>query len=127
MAKKSEANRWGVFALEVIGAVIFLWLAFAVLNGNAYENSAWSGATTWLPLLYPAAIIGAIGLFLVSFSNIWGYDKLLTKNGVPVAMCLSMLTGFVTLALTIGNQGYAIVALIAFVLSFVGSAVQHAR
>jgi hypothetical protein len=36
MAKQFKANKWGVFALEFIGAVIFLWLVFAVLNGNAY-------------------------------------------------------------------------------------------
>ncbi len=127
MAKQFKANKWGVFALEFIGAVIFLWLVFAVLNGNAYENSAWSGAGLWLPLLYTAAIVSAIALFFVSFTSVWKYGEIATKTGVPMSMMVSLIAGFTTLALTVGSTTYMIAALVAFIISFVGTEFQHAE
>lgn len=127
MAKQSKTNKWGVFALEIIGAIIFLWLVFAVLNGNAYENSMWSGAGLWLPLLYPAALLSAIGLFFISFSAVWKYGEVATKSGVPVSMLLSAIAGFTTLALTVGSTVYMVAALVAFIISFVGTEFQHAE
>jgi hypothetical protein len=127
MAKQYKANKWGVFALEFIGAVIFLWLVFAVLNGNAYENTAWSGAGLWLPLIYPAALISAMALFFVSFSNVWRFGEVATKSGVPVSMVISVIAGFTTLVLTVGSLVYMITALAAFVIAFVGTLFQHAE
>jgi hypothetical protein len=129
MAKEFRANKLAVFALEIVASIIFLWLAFGVLNGSAYLYNGWLGgsANVWLPLLYIGAVLGSIMLLISSFSNLITFEKIGTSLGARISMLTTVFTAFALLALTYGNSTYFWSTIIAFVLAFIGSGFQTAE
>ncbi|MCL4383745.1 hypothetical protein M1278_03880 [Candidatus Marsarchaeota archaeon] len=119
MAKK---NKNAVFILEFLGSLVFLWLAFTSTGG--FLNSQWNNGagSLWLPVLYAGAVIGAVGLFLVSFSHLIGINHEMVSHG---AMSMTLVAGGSLVALTYGSLSLFIPALIGFVIAFIGSGLSY--
>lgn len=119
MAKSKGGNNIAAFVLELIGSLIFLAIAFGVVHGQ-FMNSGWSAANLWLPLLYAAAAIGSISLFILSFANVMGRAAMAAYG----AMCATIGTSFALIALTYGNTWF-IATLVGFVISFIGASITY--
>ncbi len=115
MAGKSHTNP-SAFALEIIGSLIYLYLVYVVsVGGYGIGNPVLSGAgTVWLPILYSMAVIGAVMLFLASFTNLAEGEHLR-----KVAFAPAVLTGFALVAFTAGSN-WIWAAIVAFVISVIG-------
>lgn len=115
MAGKSHTNP-GAFALEMIGSLIYLYLVYAVsASGYGMGNPVLSGnGMVWLPILYSIAVIGAVMLFLVSFTNLIEAEHLRKAAFAP-----TVLTGFALVAFTAGSN-WIWAVIVAFVLSVIG-------
>lgn len=116
-----EGHMRNVFALQFIGSLIFLIIVFtATAFGGSYPLAQWGGAA-WKPVLYLIAAVGSIALFLLSFANLMEIKKSLAVG----VMVISVITGISLVGLTYGNSSYYLVAILGFVLSFIGSAMAH--
>jgi hypothetical protein len=119
MAKGKAGNNIAAFVLELIGSLVFLAVTFGVVNGQ-FMYGSWSAANLWLPLLYSAAAIGSIGLFILSFANVLGK----ASTAAYGAMCAAIGTSFALIALTYGSTWF-VATLIGFVISFIGAALTY--
>ena len=120
MAKKTNKS---VFVLEFIGSIIFIWLAFT--SGGAFANAAWvSGmASLWQPLLFAAAVVSSIALFLISFAHLTGIEHEMMSNG---AVLMTLVAGGSLVALYSGSA-YLVIAVVGLIIAFVGSGLNYAK
>jgi hypothetical protein len=80
--KMAKSNvKYGVFALELVAALIFLAVAFTWAP-NATTSTF---AQVWQPLLYGAAVIGSI---------VTGFALVILTYGTPLPM-IAALIGFI--------------------------------
>ncbi len=124
MARSKTNTSYGAFGLEFIGSLIFLATAAYLISTHAAGYGSWLGSWTtgaasfWLPLIYPAALLGSIALFLMSFGTLSGW-------GGKMAGMKSKLVWFTAAALlllTAGNSWmYAVI--LGFILAILGGAV----
>ena len=123
MASKSHTNP-AAFGLEIIGSLIYLVVVYVVSSeGYGVGNPVLSGAgALWLPILYSAAVMGSILLFLASFTNLFGGGVGMRK----VAFAPAWLAGFALVAFTAGT-GWFWVTVLGFVLSILGVAVSGTK
>ncbi len=118
MSKKGKGMAFGAFGLEFIGGIIFLVTAF-LYAGTGYGASSWTAgvASIWLPFIYPAAILSSIAVFLVSFANLGGWEKMASK----AAYKLAWVAGATLIVLTVGSSVMWL-PIIGFILTFLGAA-----
>ncbi|HUC38545.1 MAG TPA: hypothetical protein VL944_00245 [Candidatus Acidoferrum sp.] len=124
MARSRTGSAQGAFALEFLGGLFFLITAAVLINMGATGFSgalgAWNAgiASFWLPLIFPAAILGSITVFLLSFAN-------LTSWGGRAAGMTGKLTWFAAASLLLMTVGTAWMwlVIVGFVFSIIGSAV----
>lgn len=116
MAKSNV--KYGVFALELVAALIFLAVAFTWAP-NATTSTF---AQVWQPLLYGAAVIGSIALFIISFGTLAAKTE---TTFAHVGSCAVIVTGFALVILTYGTPLPMIAALIGFIVGFAGSGMAH--
>ena len=117
MSKKTNP---GVFALEFVGSLFYLFLVYLMGLNKMPISVVFSGTGSfWLPVFVGVSILAAIALFVFSFTYL-GEPKILagerTKN---MGLQLAMVLGITFFALTIGTQ-YFFVALIGFILALIG-------
>ncbi len=110
--------KYGVFALELVAALIFLAVAFTW--APTALTSAF--AQVWQPLLYGAAIIGSIGLFIISFGTLAAKSE---TTFAHAGTCAVIATAFSLVILTYGTMLPMIAALIGFIVGFAGSGMAH--
>ena len=124
MEKASRSGSIGpknAFILQFIGSIIFLLAVFTAM-GYDYPSSLW-GSSVWQPAFYAVAVIGALFLFVISFSNV----LTLKKHWVDASLAAALLTGISLVALTYGNATYLFVGLLGFSLSFIGASIVHSN
>ncbi len=116
---KSKGLSYVAFGLEFIGGVLFL-IAAGVFIGPAYPASigGWNAttATLWLPVIYPAAILASLALFLLSFGNLVdGWEA-------KVSWAINRLAWVAAASLIVLTAGSTAIWLpiLAFILSFMG-------
>lgn len=113
-ATSKSSNKTAAFVLEFLGSLIYLILVFG--TGNALAQ----GGGVWLPVLWGMAVISAISLFFLSFTNLTGMENW-------GAMKFSFMGGFALIALVGTSPGLGTAstlywaAVLGFVLSFLGS------
>ena len=119
MIKKTNNS---VFILEFIGSLIFLWLAFA--SKGLFVTSSWAGnAILWEPLLFAAAIISSIALFLISFAHLVGVQHEMMANG---AVLMTLVAGGSLVALYYPSP-YFLLVIVGFIIAFIGSGLNFAK
>ncbi len=120
---KQPVNRinWGVFALEFVGSLFYLWVLFATTNGNSFANITWNSANIWLPVFYAAAVVSSIALILSSFGNLWKVARSVVFVRASYASLASVIGGFALFALSAGDPVSFVYVIIGFVLSYTGS------
>ncbi len=113
----------GAFTLEFLGSIFFLVTITLLIQGGANGFSrllaGWSAtsATFWLPIVYPAAILASIALFLISLTNLVGWGGMTSK----MAMNLTWLAAGTLILMTAGTV-WVWVVLFGFLLAIIGSA-----
>ncbi len=115
--KQGNTPKWLAFGLTFIGSLAFLIIAF---SGGV---SLLTGATgIWQPLLYAAAVLGSLTLFLMNFGNMGN-----TPVFMNAMMRATLFTTFALVALTAtaGNQALFLATIISFILCFVGSGIAY--
>ena len=120
MAKTNNNVRYGIFVLELIASLIFLGLTFT-LSGKIMGASM---ASIWEPLLYGAAVLGSIILFLVSFGTLAVKSE---KTFAYAASCAVLATSFALVIFYYGMALQFVVALIGFIIGIVGAGMAHAE
>ncbi len=121
MASKSHTHtNPAAFGLEMLGSLIYLVVVYLVSSGGyGVGNPVLSGqGALWLPILYSAAVIGSILLFLVSFTNLFNGGIGMRK----VAFAPAWMAGFALVAFTAGTS-WLWVTILGFVLAVLGVAV----
>ena len=117
--RDNEAHILRVFGLGFLGSLAYL-LIVALSSGGSYQFAAWAGAS-WNVVAYLVAAVGAIALFLLSFTNLFG----IREETVVLSLFITVLVGVSLVALTFGNHPMLLVVLIGFVLSFTSGGVAH--
>ncbi|MGC8675913.1 MAG: hypothetical protein ACP5T3_00135 [Candidatus Micrarchaeia archaeon] len=116
MAKQTQ--NWGAFVLEFLGSLAYLYVAFAsgllALSSGVFGGSA----SLWLPFFLGAAAIGSIALFFISFGNLLNWNSKSLARG---AMCATVAAGFALTVLVWTSTSYLAVAVVGFILAFIGS------
>ncbi len=130
MQKKERKHlKLNAFIPEFLAGIIFLVVTFFYvqenlgLTGNALTlaGSVYTFAGIWTPLLYGAAVVGSITLFLLSFAS-------LTTKGLKISsvlMCVVLMTGFSLIILTAGASspiGYTF-SILGLIVGIIGAAV----
>ncbi len=120
MAKSNKNLNVGVFALELVGSLFFLYLVYLMAANLMPISIVFNGTGAfWLPVFVGVSILASIALFIFSFSYL-GEPKIRagirTKN---LGLSLAVVAGITFFALTIGTP-YFFVALGGFVLSVIG-------
>jgi hypothetical protein len=120
MAKKTNKS---VFILEFVGSLIFLWLAFS--SKGVFSNPFWASgsASLWSPLLFGAAVISSISLFLISFAHLVGVEHEMMANG---AVLMTLLSAASLIALYYTSP-YFLLVLVGFIISFIGTGLNYAK
>ncbi len=115
---KSNA-KYNIFAFEIVASLIFfgIILGFPGLATNSF-------AEIWLPLLYGAAIIGSICLFLISFGTLMSKDN---STFVREGFYATAVTGFSLVILTYGTSIAFIAAIFGFIIGLIGLHLKYAR
>lgn len=108
-----------VFGLGFLGSLAYL-LIVALSFGGSYPYAAWAGAS-WNIAAYLVAAVGAIVLFLLSFTNLFG----IREETVILSLFITVLVGVSLVALTFGNYAMLLVVLIGFALSFASGGIGH--
>lgn len=119
MAKKSMGLAYGAFGLEFLGGILFLvTAAFFIGSGYSSALGAWNTgyASLWLPFIYPAAILAAISVFLISFMNLAGLGGKVSGATTKLAWVAAA-----TLILLTAGTTAMWFAIIGFILSIIGS------
>ncbi|MEM3781525.1 MAG: hypothetical protein QXT43_00990 [Candidatus Micrarchaeaceae archaeon] len=116
MAKQTQ--NWGAFVLEFLGSLAYLYVAFASNLLSQASGVFGSSAGLWLPFFLGAAVIGSVALFFISFGNLTGLESKSVTRG---AMCATITAGFALSVLVFTNTSYLAVALVGFILAFIGS------
>lgn len=114
----AKANTGAVFALEIIGSLIYLGVI--ALMGTSFSTVLNGYGSLWTPLLYGAAVLASIALFITSFANFSHMGEFLGKY----AFCESALAAFSLFILTAGvySNIWFGAAIVGFVISMLGAA-----
>ncbi len=118
---KSMGLAYGAFGLEFLGGILFLvTAAFFIGAGYSSALGAWNTgiASIWLPFIYPAAILAAISVFLISFMNLVGWGR--RVSGMTTK--LAWIAAATLIVLTAGTTSMWF-AIIGFILTLIGSGV----
>ena len=110
MAKSNV--KYSVFALELVASLIFLGITFTM--GTATNTFA----QIWLPLLYGAAVIGSISLFLISFGTVMAKSD---ATFAHEAMWATAITGFALVILTYGAMLPYLGAIVGLLIGLIGT------
>lgn len=115
-----KRNKPGVFALELVGSLFFLSLVAIMAIDQMPIGAAFTGTGSfWLPVFIGVAILASIALLVFSFTYL-GEPKILsgqhTKN---MGLYFAAVLGVTFFAMTIGTP-YFFVALIGFIITFIG-------
>ncbi len=119
MQKTNSNVKYGIFLLELIASLIFLGLTFTL-------SSKVMGAPMvgiWAPLLYGAAVLGSIVLFLVSFGTLMVKSE---KTFAYAASCAVIATSFALVIFYYGMTLQFVAALIGFLIGIIGAGMAHA-
>jgi hypothetical protein len=118
MAKTSNSKpNSGAFALEFIGSLIYFAMIYFTSSGSAASGVFATAITSvWLPLLYAAGLLSAVALFVLSFTNMMKHNPI-----ARAAMAPACIGGFAFIAMTAGNFGLVILALIGFLFASSGA------
>ncbi len=108
---KSNA-KYGVFALELIASLIYLAVTFLWTSATASAIGQ-----VWTPLLYGAAVVGSVVLFLASIGTLLTKDQAVLVRRVDKAV---VITGFALVILTVGNASAFALSALALVLGVIG-------
>jgi hypothetical protein len=116
----------GVFALEFIGSLFFLFLVYLMAVGKMTLNSVVFGGVGafWLPLFAGASILASIALFFASFTYLSEPKLIAGEHTKNLGLKLAAVAGLTFFALTIGTP-YFIVALAGFLLALIGGMVGY--
>lgn len=117
MAKSNM--KYGVFALEIIASLLFLAVTFAWLS---LSSSGFAGV--WQPVLYGAAVVGSISLFLMSIGTLMAKHGGIFSTGVAKAVPI---TGFALAILTYSNPLAFGTTILGLVLGLIGSGILTAE
>lgn len=118
MAKSN--SKYGVFALELIASLIYLAVTFIW----ASSLSASTYGQIWTPLLYGAAVVGSVVLFLASIGTLMARDEARFVRTVDKAV---LVTGFSLVILTYTAALPFALAALALVLGIIGSGLSGAK
>lgn len=104
--------KYGVFALEIIASLLYLAVTFAWLSPSA------TFAGVWQPILYGAAVVGSIALFLVSIGTLMAKNESVFSHAISKAV---VITGFALVILTYGMTMPFLTAILGLILGLIGS------
>ncbi len=113
-SRERKDNSMGAFGLRLIGSLIYLGVVLLAA-------SALTGGAIWSPLLYAAAVVGAVALFFANFGSLGAFGDFAARSSLTAAV----VAGFSLIALTAGNTTLFLVILIGFIFSFVGSGLEY--
>ncbi len=115
----------GVFALEFIGSLFYLFLVYLMAVDKMSVGPAFTGTGTfWLPVFVGVSILSAIALFVVSFTYLSEPKILAGWHTKHLGLKLAAVTGLTFFSITIGTP-YFIVALAGFVLALIGGVIGY--
>ncbi|MCL4374186.1 MAG: hypothetical protein M1360_03615 [Candidatus Marsarchaeota archaeon] len=119
MAKK-ETNG-GVFALEFIGSLFYLFVVYELISGAVGMNALFSGTGAfWLPVFVSLSVLTSIILFFYSFTYLAPGRTGIKLSGCTIDGAATAIAGFTLVALTFANVGYLALTLIGFIIAFIG-------
>lgn len=110
MAKSNK--KYGVFALELIASLLFLAVSFAWLS---LSSATFSGI--WQPLLYGAAVVASISLFLASIGTLMSSKHDTFLHAIDKAVVVA---GFSLAILTYGTSLAFMASVLGLVLGLIG-------
>ncbi len=112
---KRSDSRMGAFGLRLIGSLIYLGVVLFAASSLAVS------AAVWQPLLYAAAVVGAVVLFFTNFGSFGAFGNFAARSSLTAAV----VAGFSLIALTAGQTLLFLVVIIGFIFSFVGSGLEY--
>lgn len=120
MAKNSAEKNMTGFALQFLGGLVFLAVAWQ-LWGVASPASGWNGGVFGgafiATLLYAGAVLGAVSLLFTSFTQLGSMAGMASWK----AMKTTSMVGFALVVLTITNPTWFVVTLIGFLVGSAGA------
>ncbi|MGC8651681.1 MAG: hypothetical protein ACP5UH_00290 [Candidatus Micrarchaeia archaeon] len=119
MAKKSANG--GVFALEFIGSLFYLFVVYELISGAVGMNVLFSGTGAfWLPVFASLAVLTSVILFFYSFTYLASSKVEMKLSGCTADLFATVVAGLTLVALTFANASYLALALIGFIIAFIG-------
>lgn len=111
----------GVFALEFIGSLFYLFVVYEFISNAIGMNALFSGTGAfWLPIFASLAVLTSIILFFYSFTYL-SSNRIEMKLLNCTADSMATIIGGITLvALTIASADYLAITLIGFVIALLG-------
>ncbi len=118
----------GVFALEFIGSLFYLFVAYELISGAVGVNALFSGTGAfWLPIFASLAVISTIILFFYSFTYLSKYPIRMELGGCTIDAVVTAVAAITMVALTFSNGGYLALTLIGFIIAFIGVMLAYTR
>ncbi len=115
----------GVFALEFVGSLFYLFLVYLMASDVMPESTVFSGVGAfWLPIFAGVSILAAIALFITSFTYLSEPKIIAGEHTKNLGLKLAAVTGVTFFAMTVSTPYFA-VALVGFVLSLVGGMIGY--
>ncbi|MGC8669708.1 MAG: hypothetical protein ACP5TL_00970 [Candidatus Micrarchaeia archaeon] len=117
---KKESNS-GVFALEFIGSLFYLFVVYELLSGAVGINALFSGTGAfWLPIFVSVSIISTIILFFYSFSYISSSPLSIKVGNCNLDGLVAVMAGITLVTLTMSSTYLLVLTMIGFIISFIG-------
>jgi hypothetical protein len=120
---KSGKNSPSAFVLEFIASLFFLGvLVMAASKGYASGTLVQGAGAIWVPVLFGAAVLGAVSLLVASFANLTGTACSPCSHGSKTA---TIAAAFALFALTATDPTSLALVAIGLILGLVGSMAGH--
>ncbi|MEM0149280.1 MAG: hypothetical protein QXW10_00065 [Candidatus Micrarchaeaceae archaeon] len=117
---KAKANG-GVFALEFIGSLFYLYVVYEFLSSAVGINALFSGTGAfWLPIFASLAVLTTIVLFFYSFTYLSARRIEMKLFNCTADSMATVVAAISLIALTMGNGGYLALTLIGFIIALFG-------
>jgi hypothetical protein len=103
-------------AVGFVGSILFI-ITLIALWGTIGSWSVSAASAFWPTIIAGVAIIGTISLFIASIGNMRG-----SGMAAMAADRSSWIAGFAVIVLTLNNTLWLVVAVVAFILAYLGTA-----
>ena len=115
----------GVFALELVGSLFFLFLVYLMAFRSMPIGPVFAGTGTfWLPIFAGVSVLVAVAMFFFSLTYLSELKLIAGEYTKNMGLKLAAVAGLTFFAITIGTQ-YFVVALAGFILSLIGGMVGY--